>query len=65
MRARRNHGGYLRGLLAELVELDRPYLTAMLCRNVLSRMPAPRFRQRLDALEKAEREGLVKLPPDV
>lgn len=24
-----------------------------------------RFRQRLDALEKAEREGLVKLPPDV
>ncbi|SDI09921.1 phosphoadenosine phosphosulfate reductase [Lutimaribacter saemankumensis] len=62
-RARRDYGGYLRNLLGTLDARDRPYLAAMLCRNVTSRMNVPRFRRRLEALEKAEAEGKVKLPP--
>ncbi len=62
-RARRDYGGYLRNMLGVLDASDRPYLMAMLCRNVTSRMNVPRFRRRLDALEKAEAEGKVTLPP--
>ncbi|MCM2560959.1 phosphoadenosine phosphosulfate reductase [Lutimaribacter sp. EGI FJ00015] len=62
-RARRDYGGFLRNMLGTLDTSDRPYLAAMLCRNVTSRMNVPRFRRRLDALEKAEAEGKVTLPP--
>jgi hypothetical protein len=62
-RARRDYGGYLRNMLGMLDTHDRPYLAAMLCRNVTSRMNVPRFRRRLEALEKAETEGAVTLPP--
>lgn len=62
-RARRDYRVYLRNLLGVLGTRDRPYLAAMLCRNVNARMTAPHFRRRLDALEKAEAEGKVTLPP--
>lgn len=62
-RARRDYGGYLRNMLGVLDSRDRPYLAAMLCRNVSARMNVPRFRRRLEALEKAEAEGKVVLPP--
>lgn len=62
-RARRDYGGYLRNLLGALDSRDRPYLAALLCRNVTDRMKVPRFRRRLDALKKLGAEGKAKLPP--
>ncbi|WP_127112379.1 phosphoadenosine phosphosulfate reductase [Shimia sediminis] len=53
MRARRDHGPYLRSLLRKLNEQNRPLLTALLCANVTSRMHAPNFARTLSALEKA------------
>ncbi len=50
-RARRNHGGYLRGLLARLQDDDRPLLSAYVCRSALSRIAAPRIRRRLEQVE--------------
>ena len=62
-RARRNHSPYLRNLLGHLDSTQRPYLATMLCRNVVQRMHAPRIRRRLDALEKAARDGEFTAPP--
>lgn len=53
LRARRDLQPYLRGLLARLEAADRPALTAALCRNVVARKRAPRFRK---ALRQAEAE---------
>ena len=50
-RARRNHGGYLRGLLARLQDDDRPLLSAYVCRSTLKRISAPRIRRRLEQVE--------------
>lgn len=50
-RARRNHGGYLRGLLARLQDDDRPLLSAYVCRATLTRIAAPRIRRRLEQVE--------------
>jgi len=61
-RARRNNPSYLRSLLARLDVQDRPYLSTLLCRNVVGRMHAPRIRRRLDALEKAAAEGKIQIP---
>ncbi len=63
MRARREHPPYLRNLMNRLDREDRHWLTATLCRNVLSRMNAPRLRRKLDQLEKLESEGKITLPP--
>ncbi|APG46493.1 phosphoadenosine phosphosulfate reductase [Phaeobacter porticola] len=63
-RARRNNGPYLRRLLARLDQDDRLYLVALLCRNVASRLRAPRFRRRWQELQKSAEEGHVKLPPE-
>ncbi|RBP93648.1 hypothetical protein DFO80_10572 [Rhodobacter sp. 140A] len=52
-RTRRTSGRYLRHRLAHLEGAGRTYLAAMLCRNVLRRMNAPRFRARLGPLEEA------------
>lgn len=52
-RARRENMSYLRNLLAMVDRKDRPYLSTLLCRNVTSRLKAPKFRRRLDALEKS------------
>ena len=64
-RARRDHGSYLRNLMAHLDQNERFYLTMLLCRNVTSRMRARRFRRRLDQLEHQAQEGLFRPPPPV
>lgn len=51
-RERRSYLPYVRDLLSAVEDLDRPYLTALLCRNVLSRINAPRFRRQLNIAEK-------------
>lgn len=62
-RARRNNPSYLHALRAKLESDERLYLLTLLCRNVTSRMSAPRFRRRLDALEKQAETGEFRLPP--
>ncbi|WP_417712727.1 phosphoadenosine phosphosulfate reductase [Pseudophaeobacter arcticus] len=61
-RARRDDSSYLRALMARLDHLDRPFLQVLLCRNVLSRVRAPRFRRRLQNLEQRAAEGEFELP---
>lgn len=53
LRARRDLQPYLRGLLDRLEAADRPALIAALCRNVVARKRAPRFRQALRRAEAA------------
>ncbi|MEP1327496.1 phosphoadenosine phosphosulfate reductase [Pseudophaeobacter sp.] len=62
LRARRNNGPYLRALLSQLEQKGRPFLQALLCQNVLSRMHGPRFRKHLHALENRAESGEFKLP---
>ena len=50
MRARRSHPAYLRNLLAALDRDGREALAEQLCRFVVSRQNAPRFKRRLDDL---------------
>jgi hypothetical protein len=50
-RARRNYRPYLRGLLSNLDRDGRAYLAALLCRNVVARMEAPKMKARLAQLE--------------
>lgn len=52
-RNRREHGPYLRKLMQFLDAQERFDLTRMLCRNVTTRLHAPRFKKRLDQLEAA------------
>ncbi|WP_417208319.1 phosphoadenosine phosphosulfate reductase [Antarctobacter sp.] len=54
LRARRNHPPYLRRLLARIDADGRDGLARLLCQNVVSRMPAPRFRRRLAELEAGD-----------
>ena len=61
-RARRKNMAYLRRMAARLDEDDRPYLSALLCRNVAERMRAPRFRRRYKALEKRAAAGEFNMP---
>lgn len=63
-RARRNNGGYLKGVMAHLDSQDRPYLVALLCRNVTQRLRAPRFRRRLQGLKKRADDGDFKWPAE-
>lgn len=63
-RARRQHGGYSRGLLAKIDKADRPVLAAILCRSVLKLMNRPRFRKRLSELEEELEELGLTLPPE-
>jgi len=51
-RERRSYLPYLRNLLTALEESERPFLTAMMCRNVLERVNTPRFRRQLSLAEK-------------
>jgi hypothetical protein len=62
-RARRENSAYVRALKSRMDADDRPYLLALVCRNVTSRMRAPKFRQRLDALEKQAKKEGIRLPP--
>ncbi len=63
-RARRNNGGYLKGVMAHLDSQDRPYMVALLCRNVTQRLRAPRFRRRLQGLKKRAEAGEFKWPSE-
>ena len=48
--------------MARLDHQDRPYLQVLVCRNVLSRVRAPRFRRRLQSLEQRAADGEFELP---
>lgn len=63
-RARRDHIPYLRTLMMRLDAGERPYLNMLLCRNVTARIKAPKFRRRLDALEKQAAAGDFTPPPN-
>ncbi|MCR8547124.1 phosphoadenosine phosphosulfate reductase [Salipiger sp. P9] len=56
LRARRDYAPYLRKLLARLEADNRMALAEALCQNVTTRLDAPRFRRRLEAL-RAPREA--------
>ncbi|SLN34746.1 hypothetical protein TRL7639_01602 [Falsiruegeria litorea R37] len=62
-RARRSYPRYLRGLVGQLDSAERFYLNTLLCRNVTSRMPARRFRMRLEQLEEMAQQGAFAPPP--
>ncbi len=62
-RARRNAPRYLRGLAAVLDQRERPFLTAILCRNAVARLNGPRFRARLAQLEEQLGAQGITLPP--
>ncbi|UWQ27364.1 phosphoadenosine phosphosulfate reductase [Leisingera sp. M523] len=62
LRSRRNNSFFLRNLLKNLERQDRPFLMALLCRNVTERMRAPRFRRRLQELETRAEEGEFIFP---
>ncbi|WP_413870911.1 phosphoadenosine phosphosulfate reductase [Albidovulum sp.] len=62
-RARRNYQPYLRNLLGRLDHDGRAYLAALLCRNVVNRLDAPRFRTRLEQLESQLAAAGERLPP--
>lgn len=51
-RARRNHRPYLSNMMDAFDAEDRPYLGALLCHNVTSRMRARRFAAKLKQFEK-------------
>ena len=53
-RARRDNRVYLRRLMHHFNNEERHGLNIMLCKNVLSRMAAPRFAHRLQQLERME-----------
>ncbi|WP_050930526.1 hypothetical protein [Aestuariivita boseongensis] len=60
-RARRDNRAYLRNIMGHLNTTNRDELNMILCKHVLSRMAAPRFRHRLNQLEnnaaaRAERQ---------
>lgn len=61
-RARRHNLSYLRGLMGYLDSQGRPMLTYLLCRNVVNRKSAPRFKRRLAGLKKRAAEGAFRIP---
>lgn len=61
-RMRRNHPPYLRGLMAKLDTDGRPLLNAILCRNVVQRLNAPKFRARLAELTDQLARAGVAIP---
>ncbi|OUS38841.1 phosphoadenosine phosphosulfate reductase [Rhodobacterales bacterium 56_14_T64] len=62
-RARRTNMTYLRRMVARLEDQDRPFLCALLCRNVAERLRAPRFRRRYKRLERRAEAGEFSMPP--
>lgn len=61
-RARHDYSPYLRRLLMRLEDDDRSMLSGLLCRNVVNRMKAPRFRRRLVEIEAKLSEAGQSLP---
>lgn len=62
-RVRRNYRPYLRNVLARLDQDGRAQLAAMLCRNVIGRLDAPKFKTRLEQLESQLAAAGRRLPP--
>lgn len=62
LRERRSYLPYLRRLLAATEATERPFLTALMCRNALTRINTPRFRRQLSLAERALAEAGRKLP---
>ncbi len=62
-RARRENMSYLNALRTRLERDERPYLLTLLCRNVTERMIAPKFRQRLEELDRLAKSGDFRPPP--
>ncbi|TNF62984.1 MAG: phosphoadenosine phosphosulfate reductase [Rhodobacteraceae bacterium] len=63
-RERRDYRPYLQNLLLRLHHGNRPWLEALLCRNVTRRMSAPKFQRFLDQLEKRAASGDLDLPDE-
>ncbi len=61
-RNRHDYSPYLRRLLMRLEDDDRCMLSGLLCRNVVNRMKAPRFRRRLIEIEKQLDDAGRELP---
>lgn len=61
-RARHDYSPYLRHLLMRLDDDGRSLLAGLLCRNVVNRMKAPRFRRRLNVIETQLADTGRKLP---
>ncbi len=62
-RARRNHRAYIRNLLGHVDQAQRPYLSMVLCRSVVSRLKMPRIKHRLKQLEFDAAAGVFTPPP--
>jgi len=61
-RERRNYLPYLRRFLSAVEEQQRPLLTALLCRSVLTRINTPRFRRQLTRAQRQLSEKGAHLP---
>lgn len=61
-RNRHDYSPYLRHVLMRLEDDDRCMLSGLLCRNVVNRMKAPRFRRRLIEIEAQLSEAGKQLP---
>ncbi len=59
MRARRDYLPYLRFLLDQTEKRSTPLLTQVLCKNVATRLNAPRFRRKLVKMENADEERMT------
>lgn len=64
-RERRSYLPYLRNLLTTVEAAERPYLTALMCRNVLNRVNTPRFRRQLSISEKQLQQSGRRLPTQI
>lgn len=62
-RARRSYPRYLKMMMGHLERNNRPYLNTLLCRNVVARMPGPRFRRKLAQLQQMAETGAFDAPP--
>ena len=63
LRARRENPAYLRSLVSRLIAADRPYLEALVVRNVAERLKRNRYARRLVQLEAKLAEQGITLPP--
>ncbi|KFE36393.1 hypothetical protein [Thioclava atlantica] len=61
-RARRNLPRYARNMAGRLQAAGRPYLEALVCRNIAERLNGPRFRARFETLEQVLAERRITLP---
>lgn len=63
LRARRENAAYLRSLVSKLIAADRPYLEALVVRNVAERLGRNRYARRLHQLEAKLAQDGITLPP--